>query len=751
MRSETFKPLIFRSISEYDAFQPPDGVPVLVNSMESQLKELVTIRNPQIPLKGEHDAIKTYINEHLAGQEIATYGLWVFYPWINTVVRTLPEAEFIELRTNRNKYKITDEEFEGLQSKKLGIVGLSVGRAVAMTAAMERICSTIRLADFDTLELSNLNRIRTSLTNLGINKAISVAREIALLDPFIDVQVFTDGLTEDNMDEFYGEGPNQLDILVEACDELEIKIISRFKAREKGIPVIMEASDRCVVDVERFDLEPERPILHNLLGDIDIQHLKSIKTDEDKIPILMALNGNESLSPRIRASALEISQTINTWPQLASAVSLGGGVLTDVIRRIFTEEFTDSGRYYVDVQQLIANKEADVSKHFTPILNYKAKGITQEEMVEMAEQVGMKSNDSFPSKSELDFMVGAAHKAPSGGNSQPWKWLAHNNNLFLFHDRSLSESYLDYKYEASVLSFGAATENLKLAAAEKGWDVDYTLYPTDDDELIATFSFEKSGNGSSYRSNLANIINDRTTNRKILMSAELEQAEYQKLEDSIIGIPGAKVRFYRDYETKVNIGNMMGSMDRVRVLFKETHLDMVREIRWNPEEAESTKDGIDVATLEMPESILAGLKMAKDPRVVDLLSKWDKGYALEGLMQYYAMFSDGIGMISHEDIGQNTYFEGGRAVERIWLAANLADISFQPISACIFLFNRFEKEGKKPFGEFGNAVEVAYNQYKQIFEISEKERRIFIFRLFKGEEPSVRALRRDLNEHLIYT
>ena len=104
MRSETFKPLIFRSISEYDAFQPPDGVPVLVNSMESQLKELVTIRNPQIPLKGEHDAIKTYINEHLAGQEIATYGLWVFYPWINTVVehsqkQNLLNSEQIEINT----------------------------------------------------------------------------------------------------------------------------------------------------------------------------------------------------------------------------------------------------------------------------------------------------------------------------------------------------------------------------------------------------------------------------------------------------------------------------------------------------------------------------------------------------------------------------------------------------------------------------------------------------------------------------
>ena len=31
----------------------------------------------------------------------------------------------------------------------------------------------------------------------------------------------------------------------------------------------MATSDRGLVDVERFDLEPHRPILHGLLGDLD--------------------------------------------------------------------------------------------------------------------------------------------------------------------------------------------------------------------------------------------------------------------------------------------------------------------------------------------------------------------------------------------------------------------------------------------------------------------------------------------------
>ena len=44
------------------------------------------------------------------------------------------------MRTNRNKYKITPEEEALLSKKKIGIIGLSVGKAIATTIAMERVC-----------------------------------------------------------------------------------------------------------------------------------------------------------------------------------------------------------------------------------------------------------------------------------------------------------------------------------------------------------------------------------------------------------------------------------------------------------------------------------------------------------------------------------------------------------------------------------------------------------------------------------
>src|ERR1035437_8513587 len=121
-----------------------------------QLQELIKSQNPSAKIKS--DEYETRITRHLKGSAIEEYGVWVYYPWSQRLVHLLDEDEFVEVRTNRNRYKITKGEQDKLLTKKIGIVGLSVGQSIALTMAMERICGDIRLADFDTAELSNLNR-----------------------------------------------------------------------------------------------------------------------------------------------------------------------------------------------------------------------------------------------------------------------------------------------------------------------------------------------------------------------------------------------------------------------------------------------------------------------------------------------------------------------------------------------------------------------------------------------------------------
>jgi len=129
-----------------------------------------------------------------------------------------------------------------------------------------------------------------------------------------------------------------------------VKLFAREHARTMGIPVVMDTSDRGLVDVERFDLEPDRPLLHGLIEDLPPVPEGRPMTNEEKLPYLAQMVGMDTLSYRMKASLPELGKTITTWPQLASGVVLGGGVVGDVVRRTLTGTMTWSGRWWVDVE-----------------------------------------------------------------------------------------------------------------------------------------------------------------------------------------------------------------------------------------------------------------------------------------------------------------------------------------------------------------------------------------------------------------
>lgn len=265
-------------------------------------------------------------------------------PWRRAVVAVLGPHGYRAVRLDRNRNNITPPEQDRLGALRIGVAGLSVGHVIAHTLAAQGLCGSLRLADFDQLELSNLNRVPASVFDFGVNKACVAARRIAELDPYLPVEVFDAGLSFATVDTFL-EG---LDIVIEECDSLDMKAVLREGARARRIPVLMATSDRGLIDVERFDQEPQRPILHGLLGDLDIGLLPGMSS-RDKVPHILRHLEAERLSPRTAASLLEIDRTVSTWPQVASDVILGASALAEGVRRIGLGEALRSGRTRIDI------------------------------------------------------------------------------------------------------------------------------------------------------------------------------------------------------------------------------------------------------------------------------------------------------------------------------------------------------------------------------------------------------------------
>ncbi|MGW3312397.1 hypothetical protein ACWDG9_38110 [Streptomyces sp. NPDC001073] len=207
--------------------------------------------------------------------------------------------------------------------------------------------------------LSNLNRLQAGVHELGLEKSVLSARRLYELDPYLDIEVFREGVTEDTIGDFFAapDGRDGLDLVVEECDTVWVKVAAREHARRRQVPVLMETNDRGLLDIERFDLEPDRPLFHGRAGEVsadDVRHLDRAQS----IRFLLTIVDERRLSPAMTDALTRVGNSLSSWPQLASGVMLGSALIADTARRILLGEPLPSGRHSIDLPTLVSDGQA---------------------------------------------------------------------------------------------------------------------------------------------------------------------------------------------------------------------------------------------------------------------------------------------------------------------------------------------------------------------------------------------------------
>ena len=116
--------------------------------------------------------------------------------------------------------RIGKDEAGRLRSASVGIAGLGgLGSNIAMMLARSGIGRLV-IADYDTVELTNIHRQCYPLDSIGMKKTDAVAREINRINPFCKVEKHDMELNENNLGIF-----SSCDIICEAFDSAENKIM----------------------------------------------------------------------------------------------------------------------------------------------------------------------------------------------------------------------------------------------------------------------------------------------------------------------------------------------------------------------------------------------------------------------------------------------------------------------------------------------------------------------------------------------
>ncbi|MES2936631.1 MAG: ThiF family adenylyltransferase [Pseudomonadota bacterium] len=316
---------------------------------EEVLMELLLADRPQ--LKSAPDRVmeefREFRNSYANGAPEELAGSWVLYD-DGALVHLLHSEDHYRVRTSRNIGLFTREEQARFGKSRVAVCGLSVGGSCVTTLSAEGVRSFF-ITDFDQLALSNLNRVGSSLMNIGVDKTDIVAKKVWDIDPFARVDTEPRGFNRDSAARLF-DPRNMPDVVVDAVDSMQAKIEMRQACREHGVPLVwlMDMGDGLVqIGTERYDLDRNYPPFHGQLQKMRERMGHDLSFAES----LLALLNNDRLPSRMADSFVKACNNQGAGiSQLAGTVSICAGAIARTVRRILLNERVVP-EFFIDVDE----------------------------------------------------------------------------------------------------------------------------------------------------------------------------------------------------------------------------------------------------------------------------------------------------------------------------------------------------------------------------------------------------------------
>lgn len=323
------------------------------DAMDSAVDELYDIKYPHekdVP-KDKKSAFQNFAAKHTWPK-----GVFVYFPWDRTLVRFPKKEDLRALRTSRNRNLITADEQKKLYGATIFVAGLSVGSNIVEALVSMGIGGKFILADMDIIEPSNLNRIRAPYHDVGVHKADAIAMRMNQIDPYLEFELYRDGVSEQNLLEILDT--YKLDILIDEMDQLQLKIKLRREAQKRGIAVLSAADDgdSALLDIERYDLQPDYTPYHGLIPADVLSYLETATgIPRQALGVLIGkyFVGSQNIPLRMFQSLAEVSKTLPSWPQLGGAAAQSGIAIAYATRRIILGQSLKAGRFVIGPDQVL--------------------------------------------------------------------------------------------------------------------------------------------------------------------------------------------------------------------------------------------------------------------------------------------------------------------------------------------------------------------------------------------------------------
>ncbi len=336
-------------------------------------------------------------------------------------------------------------------------------------------------------------------------------------------------------------------------------------------------------------------------------------------------------------------------------------------------------------------------------------------------------------------LLAAAIRAPSGDNSQPWRFRWQGESLYLFLDAERSDNFFEVDRVGALASAGAVAANVELEAGARGFGAEMAWWPEGGEGPVARLTFEPA---EPLDSPLAAAIPGRCVNRRPFDRRPLP-ADWLANQVADAATSDTTLTWLTEQAALSKICHVIRLADWVRYTHPLAHESLMAELRFSRAEAEATRDGMAIPTLEAGPFAGPFLKAVRP---------WPRMAALNRLGAYrgltlpttrLAVSAPAIGLLWSPQEGETTFLKGGRAMERIWLAATAESIRFQPMTVATLFIRRLLRHGPDAFdGRQRRWLEEAWKLLRGLFPVDEASAMVLLFRVGHGPPARARSLRR---------
>ena len=285
-------------------------------------------------------------------------------------------------------------------------------------------------------------------------------------------------------------------------------------------------------------------------------------------------------------------------------------------------------------------------------------------------------------------LAAAAQRAPSGDNTQPWRFIVDEaaGRIALQLDPARDPSPMNAGQRMARIACGAALENMVQTAAHHGWDLG--CEPPTGGALAQVRLL----GGDDHAAIIPPAVAARVTNRRLYDGRAIAPALQQALQNATPAMYGVRTDWIADRRRLPALADLIGRADAVMFGDGAMRRAFLANVCFDRPAAEPAPFGLSLGSLEL--SAVDRLALRSIRRLPDWAVRYGgclRQFAAHG--RRLAGSASGLCLGIASDRRPQTDVAVGRAMQRAWLALTEAGLAVQPMMSLLVLEGAHERHG----------------------------------------------------------